>query len=100
MPARAAPRRHELQARRDEQTSVLHVGCYPCFTALRRTGRRWRWRQVADAIMANDMFTHYDRPRIAMLCEKAGLVQRALEHYENIDDLKRVMMRTDMIQAR
>merc|ERR1719326_2702683 len=54
--------------------------------------------QVADAIMANDMFTHYDRARIAMLCEKAGLVQRALEHYTNIDDLKRVMMRTEMIQ--
>ena len=45
--------------------------------------------QVADAIMANDMFTHYDRPRIAMLCEKAGLVQRAMEHYENVDDVKR-----------
>eukprot|EP00965_Chrysotila_dentata_P127061 4202953-Pleurochrysis_carterae.AAC.1 len=54
--------------------------------------------QVADAIMANEMFTHYDKPRIAMLCEKAGLVQRALEHYTNIDDLKRVMMRTEMIQ--
>jgi clathrin heavy chain len=47
--------------------------------------------QVADAIMANEMFTHYDKPRIAMLSEKAGLVQRALEHYEHIDDLKRVM---------
>ena len=45
--------------------------------------------QVADAIMANDMFTHYDKPRIAMLCEKAGLVQRAMEHYENVDDIKR-----------
>ena len=28
---------------------------------------------VADAILANGMFTHYDRPRIAQLCEKAGL---------------------------
>jgi len=54
--------------------------------------------QVADAIMANEMFTHYDRARIAMLCEKAGLAQRALEHYTNIDDLKRCMMRTEMIQ--
>jgi len=54
--------------------------------------------QVADAIMANDMFTHYDKPRIAMLCEKAGLVQRAMEHYTNIDDLKRVMSRTELIQ--
>lgn len=32
--------------------------------------------QVADAIFSNDMFTHYDRPRIANLCEKAGLLQR------------------------
>ncbi|CAF5136628.1 unnamed protein product, partial [Rotaria magnacalcarata] len=37
--------------------------------------------QVADAILANNMFTHYDRPHIAQLCEKAGLLQRALEHY-------------------
>ncbi|KAJ3972225.1 hypothetical protein EV361DRAFT_798533 [Lentinula raphanica] len=32
--------------------------------------------QVADAILGNEMFTHYDRPRIANLCEKAGLMQR------------------------
>ena len=32
--------------------------------------------QVADAIFGNDMFSHYDRPRIANLCEKAGLLQR------------------------
>ena len=54
--------------------------------------------QVADAIMANDMFTHYDKPRIAMLCERAGLVQRAMEHYENIDDIKRAMSRTELMQ--
>ena len=35
--------------------------------------------QVADAIFGNDMFTHYDRPRIANLCEKAGLLQRVSE---------------------
>ena len=28
--------------------------------------------QVADAIMGNQMFTHYDRAHIAQLCEKAG----------------------------
>merc|ERR1719506_2515942 len=54
--------------------------------------------QVADAIMANEMFTHYDKARIGMLCEKAGLVQRAMEHYSNLDDLKRVMSRTELIQ--
>lgn len=32
--------------------------------------------QVADAILGNEMFSHYDRPSIANLCEKAGLLQR------------------------
>jgi clathrin heavy chain len=32
--------------------------------------------QVADAILGNGMFTHYDRPGIANLCEKAGLLRR------------------------
>ena len=32
--------------------------------------------QVADTILGNEMFSHYDRPRIANLCEKAGLLQR------------------------
>ncbi|KAL6509983.1 hypothetical protein OROHE_020600 [Orobanche hederae] len=34
---------------------------------------------VADAILANGMFSHYDRPGIAELCEKAGLYVRALK---------------------
>ena len=36
--------------------------------------------QVADAILGNEMFTHYDRPRIANLCEKAGLLQRVRQN--------------------
>ncbi|KAF8327533.1 armadillo-type protein [Cantharellus anzutake] len=39
--------------------------------------------QVADAILGNEMLSHYDRPHIANLCEKAGLLQCALEHYED-----------------
>ncbi|GAA5870209.1 hypothetical protein JCM8547_006917 [Rhodosporidiobolus lusitaniae] len=54
--------------------------------------------QVADAILANEMFTHYDKPRIANLCEKAGLLQRALEHYEDINDIKRVVVHTNQLQ--
>ncbi|TFK26167.1 clathrin heavy chain 1 [Coprinopsis marcescibilis] len=54
--------------------------------------------QVADAILGNDMFTHYDRPRIANLCEKAGLLQRALEHYEDIADIKRAVVHTTGLQ--
>ncbi|KDR74591.1 hypothetical protein GALMADRAFT_141603 [Galerina marginata CBS 339.88] len=50
--------------------------------------------QVADAILGNEMFSHYDRPRIASLCEKAGLLQRALEHYEDIADIERAIVHT------
>ncbi|THH15617.1 hypothetical protein EW146_g4889 [Bondarzewia mesenterica] len=53
--------------------------------------------QVADAILGNEMFTHYDRPRIANLCEKAGLLQRALEHYEDIADIKRAIVHTNVL---
>ena len=39
--------------------------------------------QVADAILGNEMFTHYDRPRISNLCEKAGLLQRVCLNIRN-----------------
>jgi clathrin heavy chain len=48
--------------------------------------------QVADAILGNDMFSYYDRARIALLCEQAGLSQRALEHYDNPESIKRVIV--------
>jgi clathrin heavy chain len=48
--------------------------------------------QVADAILGNDMFSHYDRVRIAQLCEQAGLSQRALEHYDEPEAIKRVLV--------
>lgn len=47
--------------------------------------------QVADAILGTEMFTHYDRPYIGRLCEQAGLFQRALEHYTDINDIKRIV---------
>jgi len=46
--------------------------------------------QVADAIMQNGILTHYDRPHIGKLCERAGMWQRAAEHYTDITDIKRV----------
>jgi len=52
---------------------------------------------VADAILANEMFTHYDRLRVAQLCERAGLFQRALEHYTDLNDIKRVITNTQAI---
>ncbi|CAF3761485.1 unnamed protein product, partial [Rotaria magnacalcarata] len=53
--------------------------------------------KVADAILANNMFTHYDRPHIAQLCEKAGLLQRALEHYTDLYDIKRAVVHTHLL---
>ena len=71
--------------------------------------------QVADAILGNEMFTYFDRPRIANLCEKAGLLQRvcdkahlafpiphhscsqALEHYEDLADIKRVVVHSKVL---
>ena len=34
--------------------------------------------QVADAILLENMFSHYDRQKIAILCEQAGLPQRVI----------------------
>lgn len=53
--------------------------------------------QVADAILGNQMFTYYDRPHIAQLCEKAGLLQRALEHYSDLYDIKRAVVHTNLL---
>jgi len=53
--------------------------------------------QVADAILGNMMFTHYDKAHIAQLCEKAGLLQRALEHYTDLYDIKRAVVHTHLL---
>eukprot|EP00002_Diphylleia_rotans_P040222 TRINITY_DN948_c0_g2_i1.p1 TRINITY_DN948_c0_g2~~TRINITY_DN948_c0_g2_i1.p1 ORF type:complete len:1703 (-),score=450.85 TRINITY_DN948_c0_g2_i1:468-5576(-) len=50
--------------------------------------------QVADAILGNQMFSHYDRTKIGQMCERAGLTQRALEHFSDIRDVKRVIVQT------
>ncbi|EGX50827.1 hypothetical protein AOL_s00054g913 [Orbilia oligospora ATCC 24927] len=53
--------------------------------------------QVADAILGNEMFSYYDKQKIATLCENAGLLQRALEHYEDIGSIKRVVVNTNQL---
>lgn len=55
--------------------------------------------QVADAILGTGMLTHYDRVVIGNLCEKAGLYQRALEHYTDIHDIKRIIPFTHLMAA-
>lgn len=53
--------------------------------------------KVADAILGNQMFTHYDRAHVAQLCEKAGLLQRALEHFTDLYDIKRAVVHTHLL---
>lgn len=48
--------------------------------------------QVAEAILGNEMFTHFDKGRIASLCEQANLPQKALELYEDPEAIKRVVV--------
>lgn len=50
--------------------------------------------QVADAILGNKMFHHYDKATIGQLCEKAGLLQRALEHFTDLYDIKRTVVQS------
>ena len=53
--------------------------------------------QVADAILGNEMFSYYDKVRIAQLCEGAQLYQRALENTEDPVAIKRNIVRTDKL---
>lgn len=53
--------------------------------------------QVADVILQQDLWHQYDKPKIAMLCERAGLFQHALENYTDLADVKRVMQNTHVI---
>jgi len=55
--------------------------------------------QVADAILGNNMFTRYDKEKIAKLCENAGLYQRALEHYTDINDIKRNIIHVSQLNS-
>ena len=41
--------------------------------------------QVADAILLERMFSHYDKQKIAKLCEQAGLHQRVLSSFRSCD---------------
>ena len=63
---------------------------------MQRTEIRF-WDGMGWDGMANNM-SHYDRPRVAQLCEKAGLYVRALQHYTDISDIKRVIVNTHAIE--
>ncbi|KAH8740767.1 clathrin heavy chain [Cryptosporidium ryanae] len=47
--------------------------------------------QVAEALFQMDMFTHFDKHSIAMLCEKVGLYERSLENFTDMKDIRRIL---------
>lgn len=53
--------------------------------------------KVAEAILQMNLFTHYDRATVGTLCEKAGLMQYALEHYSDMNDIKKVLLSAHMM---
>ena len=53
--------------------------------------------QVADAILGNEMFSYYDKARVASMCEAAGLIQRALENSDDTAFIKRNIVKSDKL---
>jgi len=55
--------------------------------------------QVANVLFESEeyRFTHFDRIKVAQLCERAQLYQRALELYTDLADIKRVLVNSAML---
>lgn len=53
--------------------------------------------QFAKALFDNNVFSYYDKKKIAQISEKLGLYQICLENYTDIEDIRRVMMYSNMI---
>lgn len=53
--------------------------------------------QIAEALFQKKILTHFDKNHVARLCEQAGLIQRALEHYTDIYDIKRTIVQTHLM---
>lgn len=67
------------------QTKVLEINLYenPNF---------------AQILLENNVFSHYDKKKIAQIAERMGLWQICLENYTDIDDIRKVMMNVHMIK--
>lgn len=48
---------------------------------------------AAETLLQQECFSRYDRIKIAQLCERAGMFRRALEHYSDPTDIKRVILK-------
>eukprot|EP01051_Picozoa_sp_SAG22_P010069 SAG22_NODE_882_length_6687_cov_5.782332_3_plen_546_part_00 len=73
-------------------------GCCPIQTRVLEANLMMGQQQVAGAILTQDYcFRHYDKAKIAALCEGHGLIELALRHYTELADIKRVVCNTNRI---
>ncbi|ORM41265.1 Clathrin heavy chain 1 [Babesia sp. Xinjiang] len=49
--------------------------------------------RVADMILQLNALTHFDRAYIARLCEDAGMFDLAIQHYDSLSDVKRLVLK-------
>ena len=53
----------------------------------------------AETIFQSGTWSQYNKQRLAPLCEQKGLLNRALECYTDIKDIKRIILNTQMFHA-
>ena len=53
--------------------------------------------KAANMILESNAFSYYDKQKIAQICEKMGLFQVCLENYTDINDIKRIIVRSNAI---
>jgi len=54
-------------------------------------------RKLAEELFTKNIFTFYDRQKVASLCEQANNYQRALEHYTDLPSIKRCIVNVQSI---
>ena len=52
---------------------------------------------MAADILSKHIFNAYDKDRIGRLCENNNMIMLALENYTSIDNIKRLIVRTDVL---
>jgi len=53
----------------------------------------------AATLFSSGKYTHYNKEKLAPICEQHGLLQQALECYSDIKDIRRIILNTQFFQA-
>jgi clathrin heavy chain len=54
--------------------------------------------QYALQLFQSGKFTHYNKDKLAPLCEQNGMLQQALECYSDLKDIRRIVLNTQYFQ--